>query len=69
LNFQAVCNVGSIFTDTYGTRFNVVIDVNRNGLFDDGDLVDTHDIGDIGTYFGTPSRSVLDALERQPGGR
>ncbi len=60
-NFQAVCNVGNIFTDTYGTRFNVVIDVNRNGRFDDGDLVDTHDIGDIGTYFGAPSQSVLDA--------
>lgn len=58
-NFRAVCNVGPQFTDTYGTKFNVIVDANRNGRFDAPDLVDTHDIGDIETYLGT--HDVLDA--------
>jgi hypothetical protein len=58
-NFRAVCNVWPSFTDTYGTSFNVVVDTNRNGRLDNGDLVDTHDIGDITTWLA--SHASLDA--------
>ena len=58
-NFQAVCNVGSTFTDYYGTQFSIVIDVNQNGIFDDGDLVDVHDIGDMTAFFNTPGNTTL----------
>jgi hypothetical protein len=58
-NFQAVCNVGSLFTDYYGTQFSIVVDVNQDGIFDDGDLVDVHDIGDMSAYFNTPGNTTL----------
>jgi hypothetical protein len=58
-NFRAVCNVWPSFSDTYGTSFNIVIDANRNGRLDNGDLVDTHDIGDITTWLA--SHTSLDA--------
>lgn len=51
-NFRSVCNVGNSFEDYYGKEFNVVIDVNRNGVFDAGDQVDTHDVGDMEKAFG-----------------
>lgn len=59
LNFRQVCNVWPAFTETYGTAFNVVIDANRNGIFDNGDLVDTHDIGDITAWL--QNHAALDA--------
>jgi hypothetical protein len=60
-NFQAVCNVGNLFSDYYGNSFNVVLDVNRNGVFDAGDRVDTHDIGDLTAFFAASPDTVLDA--------
>ncbi|MBV9775375.1 MAG: hypothetical protein JO040_15575 [Gemmatimonadetes bacterium] len=60
LNFQQVCNVGNLFSDYYGNSFNVVLDVNRNGVFDGGDKVDVHDIGDMTTFFSNPANTVLD---------
>ncbi|SDR47923.1 hypothetical protein [Pseudovibrio sp. Tun.PSC04-5.I4] len=48
---KAVCNAGHSFSDTYGTAFNFVIDVNHDGHFGAGDLVDTYDVGDMRKYF------------------
>ena len=39
------------FTEYYGKRFAIVVDVNRNGIFDTGDKVDTHEIGPLADYF------------------
>jgi hypothetical protein len=59
-NFQAVCNVGSQFTDYYGTSFNVVLDVDRDGVFGSGDKVDVHDVSGIAAFFADSSHVVLD---------
>jgi len=58
-NFRAACNVWPTFSDHYGHEFNVVIDVNRNGILDGPDVVDTHDIGDISAWLA--AHPVLDA--------
>lgn len=58
-NLKLACNVGNQFSDYYGTSFNIVIDVNRDGLFNDGDKVDEHDIADMARYF--TSNDTLDA--------
>ena len=59
LNFQAVCNFGNRFTDYYGTAFNLIIDVNRDGEFNQGDIIDTLDTGDMGEFFDNPSNITL----------
>lgn len=47
------------FINYYGKKYNVVIDVNRNQIFDAGDKVDTHDIDHMRNWFLT--YSILDA--------
>jgi len=39
------------FINYYGKKYNVIIDVNRDGIFNSGDMVDTHDIGDMTNWF------------------
>lgn len=58
-NLKTVCNVGHSFSDTYGTAFNFVIDLDHDGDFSTGDLVDTYDIGDMETYFGEQGHDNL----------
>ncbi len=50
---------GSTFPAHYGTSFNLVLDMNQNGIFDGPDVVDTYDIGDMSTYFSTPAHQDL----------
>lgn len=48
------------FINYYGKKYNVIIDVNRDGLFDPSiDKVDTHDIGDMTSWFDT--HDILDS--------
>jgi hypothetical protein len=49
------------FSDHYGSRFNLVIDANANGILDSPDLVDFHDVGDMQSFFADPANTVLDA--------
>jgi hypothetical protein len=50
-NFRAVCNVNPGFSDYYGNEFNIVIDVDRNGVFGPGDKLDLHDVAQMKTFF------------------
>jgi len=48
------------FINYYGKKYNIVIDVNQDGLFNPStDKVDTHDIGDMKNWFA--SNDVLDS--------
>ncbi len=51
-------STGSSFAAHYGSRFNIVLDVNRNGRFDAPDLVDTYDIGDMTGFFAAGNTSL-----------
>ena len=60
-NFQAVCNIGHTFTDYYGDAFNIILDLNNNGLFDNGDVLGVRDIGDMTTFFNAPGNTTLNS--------
>lgn len=48
------------FIDKYGKKFNIVIDVDQDGLFDSTiDKVDTYDIGDMTSWF--VNHNILDS--------
>ncbi len=49
---------GSTFPHYFGVKFNLVLDVNRNGVFDGPDLVDIYDIGDMTTFFAAGNRTL-----------
>lgn len=48
------------FINYYGKKYNIIIDVNQDGIFDvTADKVDTHDIGDMTNWFNTQGHVEL----------
>lgn len=54
------------FSDHYGTAYNVVIDVDGDGIFDGSDLVDTYDIGDMRRWFDRSGEPLGPAASGDP---
>lgn len=54
-----------LFSKAYGSLFNVVVDVNRDGKFNSGDLIDSYNVDELTNFFNaTPNialnQTVLD---------
>jgi hypothetical protein len=60
-DLRAACNVWPSFSDRFGTRFNLIVDANSNGILDGPDLVDVHDVGDMQSFFDNPANRLLDS--------
>ena len=50
-DFDLACNAKDPFVAVYGSAYNIVIDVNQNGFFDDQDLVDAQSVDKIADWF------------------
>ncbi len=57
--FKQACNMGFLFTSTYGNTFNVVLDIDDNGILGPSDPIDLRDIGDMTTFFDQPGNTVM----------
>lgn len=57
-DFNTICNAADPFVNLYGDVFNVVFDVNKNGIFDGPDLVDAKDISALESYFAGGATSM-----------
>lgn len=55
-SLRRICGIDpniETFTEYYGKRFAIIVDVNQNGKFDIGDKVDSHESAALSAYFET----------------
>lgn len=65
-DFQQACNLGFLFSNHYGADFNLVLDLDSDGLLGASDPVDTRDIGDMTAFFGGSGTVLGPAANGQP---